>query len=256
MATDSFTPVNDRAFVRVALYAMAAILVSGFVVQLAMGRSSFAAPLVVHAHAVIFMGWVGISLVQVTLASAGAMALHRTLGWLAVAYSLGLLVMGPAVTLATVQTGRTPFFFQPQHFLIANSLGLLAFFGLFGAAIALRKRTDWHARLHIGAFMLLMGPGFGRLLPMPLLGAYAFDIAALAALPVALIGMARDRAVHGRVHPAWLWSVAVLAGTLLLARLIAFSPLGDAIYGAAVDGTGMAGVDGLAYPPPPPGLIG
>jgi hypothetical protein len=180
------------------------------------------------------------------------MAAHRKLGYLAVAWSIGLLILGPLVTIATVQTARTPFFFQPQHFLVANPVSLIGFAGLFFAAIALRRRADWHARLHAGAFVMLMGPGFGRLLPMPLLPPYAFEIAGLTALIFPLIGIVRDWRVQGRPHPAWFWGIGVLLATTLLARVIGFSPVGEAIYAAVTAGGSMAGTDGLAFPPPPP----
>ena len=76
---------NDRSFFRNLITAMAVILVAGFVVQLAMGRSSFGAPPIVHAHAIAFMGWVSITLAQVWLVAGGNMAAHRKLGYLAVA---------------------------------------------------------------------------------------------------------------------------------------------------------------------------
>lgn len=252
-ATMSTPVTDDRRFMRNMISVMAILLVAGFVAQLALGRSSFAAPAVVHAHAIVFMGWVGITLAQTWLVSAGNLATHRKLGQLAVVWSIGLLILGPLVTLATVQTARTPFFFQPQHFLIANPMTLIGFAGLFGAAILLRRRTDWHARLHVGAFVMLMGPGFGRLLPMPFLPPYAFEIASLAALAFPLIGILRDWRVYGRPHPAWFWGIGVLVGVTLLARVIGFSALGEAVYAAATAGTGMAGTDGLAFPPPPPG---
>jgi hypothetical protein len=241
----------EHRFFRTLIFAMAAVLVGGFVLQLAMGRSSFNAPLVVHFHAVAFMGWVAIVLMQTHLATSGAIAQHRQLGRIAVAYSVLLLILGPLVTLAAVQTGRAPFFFQPQHFLIANPLGVLAFLGLLIAAVQLRKQTDWHARLQIGALAMLMGPGFGRILPMPFMTPYAFEIAELAALVFILVAMARDMKVHGRAHPAWFWTIGVMVGTLLLARALAFSPIGEAIYAAAIAGIPGANPDGLAYPPPP-----
>ena len=52
---------------------MAAILVAGFSMQLAMGRSSFAAPFVVHLHGVVFFGWVTIFVMQTALATRGSM---------------------------------------------------------------------------------------------------------------------------------------------------------------------------------------
>ncbi len=243
---------SDRRFFRNVITVMAVILLSGFAVQFALGRSSFNSPLVVHAHAVVFMGWVGITLVQTWLGASGNIALHKQLGRIAVVWVIALLILGPMVTIAAVQTARTPFFFQPQHFLIANPLTLVGFAGLFGAAIALRRNTEWHMRLQVSAFVMLMGPGFGRLLPMPFLPPYAFEIAGLTALIVPIVCLVRDWRVHGRVHPAWLWGMAVLVGVMLLARATAFSPVGDALYAAVTTGSGMAGTSGLAFPPPPP----
>lgn len=242
---------GDARYFRLFMTGMAIILVSGFIVHLLKGNSSFQAPIIVHLHGVAFMGWVAIVLTQFWLAGSGAIAQHRLLGRVAVVYCLALLVLGPLVTLAAVQTGRVPFVFQPQHFLMANTLSLAPFIGLFAAAIVLRKRTDWHARLHIGAFLPLLHPGIGRLLPMPLLTPYAYEIAAAVALIAPMIGIARDIKVHGRAHPAWWWSIGALVAALVLARLIAFSPVGEDLYQLATANTPMAGTDGLLFPPPP-----
>jgi hypothetical protein len=238
-------------FFRVCLTAMAILLICGFVVQLALGRSSFNAPLIVHVHGIAYMGWVAVTLAQAWLTTSGAVGAHRMLGRLSCVYALALLVLGPAVTLAAVQTGRAAFFFQPQHFLIANPATLLVFAGLFIAAVTLHARTDWHARLHISAFVALMGPGIGRLIPMPLMTPYAFEWASLLALVVPAIGIARDVKTSGRAHPAWLWGVSALILALALSRAVAFSPVGDAVYAAATAETVMAGSDGRAFPPPP-----
>lgn len=250
--SNSGTYAGDLRFFRNVVTGMAAVLVSGFVFQLAMGRSSFGAPMVVHAHAVVFMGWAGITVTQAWLADAGVRHLHRLLGNLAIIWIMAMLVLGPLVTVEAARTGRVPFFFQPQHFVLADPGILLGFFLLFSAAIFLRHRHDWHPRLQIGAFMMLMGPGIGRMLPMPLLPPYAFEAATLVPLAVPVICMVRDLRVHGRIHPAWWWSIGVLLGTLIVVRVVAFSPTGAAIYGAAVEGSAAAGSDGLAYPPPPP----
>jgi hypothetical protein len=245
---------DDRSFFRTLATVMACVQVFGFVFHLAMGRSSFNAPLVVHLHAVAFMGWVAIFAVQPWLAHAGAMKQHRLLGRVAAVWACALLVLGVAVTWEIVGAGRTPFFFQPQHFLFANVIGLLAALGLLAAAVTLRKHTDWHARLQIGSFVLLMGPGFGRLLPMPFLKPYAFEIAGAAALVFVAFAAGRDARVHKAVHPAWIWTAGAMLGALALARLLAHSPVGPVVYAAAVAGTGAAGGDGMAFPPVPPGF--
>jgi hypothetical protein len=174
------------------------------------------------------------------------------LGVLAVVWMCALAVLGPLVTIAAVRTERVPFFFQPQHLLVADPAILLGAFMLFAGAVALRKNRGWHPRLQIGAFMMLLGPGVGRIIPMPFLTPYAFEIASMIPLVAPLIGMARDKRVHGRVHPAWLWSIGLLLALLVAARGIALSPAGDAIYAAATAGSQAAGSDGRAYPPPPP----
>lgn len=246
---------DDRRFIRNLATVMAVILVSGFVVQLGTGRSSFNAPLIVHAHAVVFMGWIGIVLTQVWLAGAGNISVHKRVGKLAAVWALGLIIFGTWVTVAAVQTGRTPFFFQPQHFIVANPISLYAAIGLLVAAYLMRKQTDWHSRLQIGSFVLLMGPGFGRLLPMPLLPPYAFEIAGLVALIFPAIGILYDWRTHGRPHPAWFWGIGVLIGVLLFTRVLGFSPVGEAVYDAVVAGTPLAGTNGLDFPPPPPGPL-
>lgn len=254
-ATLSMPAVDDRRFFRNMIIAMTLVIVAGFATQFALGRSSFNSPLIVHVHAVAFMGWVGITFAQAWLAASNNLRLHKHLGQIAVFWTIALLVLGPMVTIATIQTARTPFFFQPQHFLIANPMTLVGFAGLFWAAIYFRRQFDWHARLHIGAFVLLLGPGFGRLLPMPFLPPYAFEIAGLTALIFPVIGLVRDWIVHGRPHPAWFWSIAVLLAVTLVARIVGFSPVGEALYDAVTVGTPMAGTDGLAFPPPPPGPL-
>ena len=249
--TEIRTPPNDLAFLRNLVTVMAVVEVAGFVLQLAMGRSSFGAPLIVHLHAVTFMGWVAIVVAQAWLASGGALRLHRTLGGVALVWMLALVVLGPLVTLAAVRTGRTPFFFQPQHFVVANPATLLGAVGLFVAAVALRRDRDWHMRLQVGSFTMLMGPGLGRILPLPFLKPYAFEVAAGAAVIFPLIGLARDWRVRGRPHPAWLSTIGVLAASLIGARVLALSSAGDAIYAVAAKGAPAAQADGRAFPKPP-----
>lgn len=232
---------------------MTVVLVAGFSVQLAMGRSSFSAPLLVHAHAVAFMGWVGIYLLQNVFVATGRQALHRRLGWLAAAWVIPMLVLGFAVTVAIVRRGQAPFFFKPLHFLVFDPMSLVTFAGLTVAAIVLRRRTDWHRRLHFCAMTILLGPGFGRLLPMPLLAPWAWEATLVACLLFPVAGMAADLRRQGRVHPAWGWGVATLVGSALLTEAITYSPVGEAVYRGVVAGSPGAAVAPLAFPPPPAG---
>ncbi len=245
---------NDAGFFRAGAIGMTLVIIAGFSLNAIMGRSSFSAPPLVHAHALVFMAWVGIYLAQNILATGGNIALHRRLGWLAAAWMLPMLVLGGLVTLAMVRGGRVPFFFPPLQFLVFDPLSLLAFAGLTSAAIALRRQTDWHRRLHFCAMAMLLGPGVGRLLPMPLLIPWAFEATFVASLVPPLLGMAADWRRDGRVHPAWGWGIGTMFVLLISVEAITYCPVGSALYAAVTAGTPGAAVAPLAFPPFPPGL--
>jgi hypothetical protein len=244
------TGSDDRFFLWSA-FAMAAVIAAGFSLNIVMARSTFAAPALVHAHAVVFMGWVGIYVLQTVFAVTGNRALHKRLGWIAAGWMVLMLVMGLAITVTMARNGRVPFFFQPQQFLIFNPLTLLGFLACSGTAIAMRRRTDWHRRLHLTGMAMILGPGFGRLLPMPLLIPAAFEAAFAAGMLFPLAGAVADWRRSGHVHPAWVWGIAAMMAVWVTADMVTFSRLGDRIYAAVTIGTPGATVPGLAFPPPP-----
>ena len=250
---------NDHAaaesFFRTIAILMGLTVVAGFSTQYLMGRSSFGARPLVHLHGLAFMGWVGLFVTQAWLATRGPISLHRRLGWIGAGWIVLLIVMGIWISIDVTQRGTAPFFFRPQHFLIANPAGMLCFALLTWSAIRLRKQTDWHMRLHICGMAAIIGPAFGRLLPMPLMIPYAFDIAVLAGLVFPLTGMVRDLMRDGKVHPAWWRGVFAILAVLPLAHLIANSPAGDAIYAAVTAGHPGANVPGLEFAPPPTGMM-
>jgi len=244
---------RDGGFFMGGAIAMVLVIFAGFSIQLAMGRSSFSAPLMVHAHAVVFMGWVVIFLLQTFLGTTGRVGLHRPLGWLATVWVLAMLVLGCLVTVSMVQRGQVPFFFRPLQFLVFDPMTLFAFAGLTAAAVILRRRTDWHRRLHFSAMACLLGPGFGRLLPSPMLAPYAWEATMVACLLFPLAGVIADLRRDGRAHPAWGWGIAVMIGSVVVTEAITFSPMGDSLYRAVTAGTAGAAIAPLAFPAPPSG---
>lgn len=249
---ETLTVPDGSRFYRIAAVVMALVIVTGFSMQFLAGRSSFAARPLVHVHGLVFMSWVAIFTAQAWLATQGATVWHRRIGRLAALWLPLMLVMGLWITIDVVQRGTTPFFFLPQHFLIGNPLNLLFFMALVGAALTLRKRTDWHMRLQISAMAALLGPGFGRLLPAPLLMPWSWEIAGLLGLIFPVAGALVDLRRSGKVHPAWWWGMISIAGVVPLAQVIATSPLGDVIYASTVAGHPGEAVPGMAYPAPPP----
>jgi hypothetical protein len=246
-------PAGDERFFLGAAIAMTLVIVAGFSTQLAAGRSTFSSPPLVHAHAIVFMGWVTIYLLQNILVATGRMTLHRRLGWVAAGWMVPMIVLGFGVTLAMVRRGQVPFFFQPLHFLVFDPLSVLTFAALTGSAILLRERTEWHRRLHLCGMAMLMGPGFGRLLPMPLLQPWAWEASFAAALIFPVAGMVADLRRGGRVHPAWRWGLSFMLGAFLLIEGITYSGVGQALYRGVTAGSPGAAVPPLQFAPPPPG---
>lgn len=230
---------------------MTVVIVAGFSFQLAKGRSTFASPPLVHAHAIVFMGWVVLYLSQNFFVATGRMELHRRIGWLATGWIVAMLVLGCAVTVAMVRRGQVPFFFRPLQFLVFDPMSLFAFAGLTIAAVLLRQRTDWHRRLHFCAMSLLLAPAFGRLLPMPLLAPWAYEALMAACVSFPLVGVVWDMRRSGQVHPAWGWGLAVMAVCLLLTEAITYSPVGAVLYDAVSVGSPGAAIAALEFPAPP-----
>jgi hypothetical protein len=242
---------DDTGFFLIMAIVMALTIAVGFSFHYAMGRSSFAAPALIHLHAVVFMGWVVIYLAQNILIASGAVDLHRRLGWLATGWIGLMLIVGPAVTIMDVRRIGEPFFFRPQHFLIFDTVELLGFAALIAAGIAQRRNTGWHRRLNYCAMALLLEPAFGRLLPSPLLLPYAFEATAAVVLLYPAIGIVADLLRVGRVHPAWLWGIGGMLLTTAATEAITYSPVGDAIYRIVTAGSPGAAIDPLGFRAPP-----
>jgi hypothetical protein len=231
---------------------VALVQVAGFSTSIVMGRSSFAVPLYVHVHAFLFFGWVWLFVAQSFVAGRGSMRLHRRLGWLAVGWIPAMVVMGVVITVEGVRHSRVPFFFQPLYFLVMDPITVLTFAGLAGAAIVMRRRTQWHRRLMLCGMAVLTATGFGRLMPMPLLIPWAGPAALGATLVFPLAGMIRDYRHEGRVHPAWWWGITALINGQILTYAIVYSPIGQPLYNLATSGSPGASVVSMAYPPAPP----
>ncbi len=257
MATTARQPlgIGDERFFLKAAIAMTVTIVAGFSFQWLMGRSTFMSPLPIHAHAVAFMGWVAIYLLQNIFVATDRMTLHRRLGWIAAGWLVPMLAMGLFVTVAMVRRGQVPFMFRPLQFLVFDGVAVVTFVGLTIAAIRMRHRTEWHRRLHFCGMAMLLAPAFGRLLPTPLLMPLAWEACFAAGLIFPIAGMVADIRRSGRVHPAWRWGIGTMLASVILVELVSYGPIGVSLYDAVTRGSPGATVAPLDYPPPPSGPL-
>jgi hypothetical protein len=254
MATVPYSTDTDRGEARfffTMACLMAATIVAGFAHNIVVGRSSFGEPWLVHFHAWVMMGWLGLYVTQNSLIFADNVALHRRLGWLSLIWLPAIVVMGLVITRYSLQQGGGPFFFDQNEFLFSNPAILLLSVALAAWAVTVRRNTGWHRRLMFCSFAILTGPGIGRLAPNPLLEPYAWWIGAVG-LPLIfpIIGMLADKRRYGRVHPAWLWGVGLVIVVQAVADLAAYSPMGVEFTRWFIAGTPGAARSMAAFLPP------
>ena len=222
---------RSRFHVWLALW-MLAIVVIGFgpsyVWPLLRGALTF--PGVVHAHAVVFIGWMALLMAQVIVAARGNLHLHRRIGRWGIAYGclvilMGLIV-GPASALIKVDSGvwtRD----QAAASLLVNFGDMVSFAVWFGAAIWYRGRPEIHRRLMVVATVALLFAALAR---------WTFVGSGLARAGIWLspifLGMVHDWITRRRIHPVYIiGSIALFlfALRLFVARSEAWLRIGRPI---------------------------
>jgi hypothetical protein len=173
---------------------------------------------------VLMVSWLGIFITQNLLIQRGELALHRKLGWVSAAIVVLIAITGLTVGHNAVATHRLPPFFSNSYFLALTGVGSLMFAGLVGWAITLRRQTQWHRRVMLGAMFILLEPALGRLLPMPVMGMWGeWTILAIQLLCVGILAR-HDRTVLGEIHPATKAIAAILIVAHLLYETLAVAP--------------------------------
>ena len=134
---------------------------------------------------------------------------------------------------------RVPPFFSDAYFLSLTHVEVIVFTAVVATAIALRRHTQWHRRLMIGATIILMEPALGRLLPMPLLG-QALGGWLEAGVQLGFLGiLARhDQKILGHIHPATLLSMGITIGVHGLIQILAATPAVAVLAEAIARGSG------------------
>jgi hypothetical protein len=186
-------------------------------------------PIIVHFHAVIFVGWLVLFTVQVLLIRSKKLSTHKKLGF-GLVYLAGLMaVIGPATAL-TVQhrsIGRPDADFA---FLSVQLIDILAFVGLTGAGLLLRKSPASHKRLILLGTIYTTGAGYARWLADGILAhlgmSYWHFWLALYLGPVvlALLAGLYDLVTRKKLHPSWILGAAYMFACEMLAVFLYFSP--------------------------------
>jgi hypothetical protein len=172
-------------------------------------------PLIVHFHAVAFVGWLSLFTVQVALIRQGRPDVHRRLGLAGVVLAAIMVVLGPATALV-VDAGRFAATGQTPEFLAVQLTDIVAFSGLTGAGLLLRARSAAHKRLMLLGLIYISDAGFARLLNGAMAAPFSLGDWGNVYLgsDLLLLGLGLyDLAARRRLHPAYVvgavWMIAL-----------------------------------------------
>jgi hypothetical protein len=175
--------------------------------------------ILLHVHGAVFSAWIVLFLIQPILIVRGSRALHRRLGWLAVAIAAAMVAL---VAGATVEEMRRVPPAPPASIALAlNTFDMVVFAILVSRAIYLRRQPEWHKRLLLSATLILLGAPLLRLLIF-LRGHVTHDLLIIDVLLVDLfflMCLAFDLHTRRRVHPAYFFAF----GLLLVDQVTTFS---------------------------------
>lgn len=158
-------------------------------------------------HGALMSGWMVLLIGQATLISARRVQWHRWLGVFGAGYAALMVVVGCMSTLmaaAREVRAHSPMLASQFNVLALELTQMALFGGLVSAAVALRRRGDWHKRLMILATLCLLPNPIVRL---SLLSSAEFlshnvVLVSLWAVVVAAVG-AVDSYRRRAVHPAY-----------------------------------------------------
>jgi uncharacterized membrane protein YozB (DUF420 family) len=201
---------SDRNFFLLILAIIWAVLIAGFVPDVIGRYTGKHVPyaIVVHVHAVAYVGWMALLTTQMSLIRARRVELHKRLGMIAVGLIPTMFVLG--IWAAVVMDHRelnTPDG-DDGRFLIVQLIDALNFAVIASAGMLLRRDLVAHKRLMLLATVVISHAGSGRWLGPALqklvgtsdigvfISTYFGDVALVAALLI------HDLATRKRLHPA------------------------------------------------------
>lgn len=164
------------------------------------------------AHGIAFTCWVAVLITQTGLVASNRRDLHRKLGVLGVGIACAMLLLGEWLAIDALRRGSAPAGApSPQFFFAIPTFVMVAFAILTGLGILNRSRPAWHKRFMILGTAAITAAAISR---------WPFELFANGGPPVFFAGSdlfivavaLYDFATLRRVHPATLWSAAVIFG--------------------------------------------
>jgi hypothetical protein len=177
-------------------------------------------PWLLHLHGVLMTAWFALFFVQTCLIATHRVAVHRRLGVLGLALAIFMVVVVVTVLVGAVARDvRNPAAGPRSILFLGTGLANIAVFStLVGAAIALRRRADFHKRLMLLATLTILVAALARI-PLGFIERGGLSAAILLAdLGIAFV-VAVDTFRNRRLHPAFAWGTALFVISMHLANI-------------------------------------
>lgn len=193
------------------------------------GKADYVAPLLLHVHAVTFVGWLLLLTTQVGLIRRHNLALHKNLG---LASMILIPVMAVTAVLSEVHSQRFYIDHPPdsQAFFIIPLFYICAFTSLAVGAVLARSNPAAHKRLILLATTIIVGAAYARWWGNALTtifgdGFIGTIINTFTATNLVLLSaLAYDWATRRRVHFVYAYTVPVIIIGELVTSYIYHSP--------------------------------
>lgn len=215
----------DRAFYTGMALAFAAIVAIGFSPSFYL-RGADLPPLstLLVVHGLTFTSWIALFIAQAALIAANRRPLHRTLGAFGAALAVLLVVTGAAAAVDALRRGSAPIpGLDPRTFFAIPAHDVVAFAVLATAALLLRKDLQMHKRLMVVATISLLAAAIARF-PIPAMLKVGPPLFYGLQDLLVVVGIAYDKACHGRVHRAYWWGLGFLVLSQVVFLAIAGTP--------------------------------
>ncbi len=174
-------------------------------------------------HGTVMTLWFTIFFVQVRLVASGRTPIHRRLGTYGAVLALLVVLVGTTTAIVATKAGRAPPGPPPLVFLAVPLGDMVVFATLVGAALRMRRRTEYHKRLMLLGSLGILTAAIARI-PIDALQAAGLPAFFLVTDVLLLAFAAFDTIRHRRLHPVFAWGIGFIVLTQVGRFLIAGTP--------------------------------
>lgn len=205
---------NPRAngFFNLMGWVLMVLVVSGFgIVQVLTPELTSPMRLTLALHALIFLSWFALLIIQPRLIAQGNYVRHKQIGQLSIGIAIALVLIGLVVTReAYLSPDWSIAGMSPQSSVMFPFSDMIFFAILYCLAIAKRKDANTHKRLMLFAGIIMLDPALARLFRMLYMPPPFISVVEIGLVIAILV---HDRRSLGRFHGATWFGAALVAVT-------------------------------------------